>query len=217
MVSKFYLHRLVSLINICGVQLFIHDLTLPGHAIPLASNISFEARAGELTCIAMPSPAAATALSLTLSAHLRASSGTITCSDGHALTGRAVIVDSPGVNELEDMRQAAAYARELLAYQPGPSPRNFFTRHRLTSLTQRNAQLGRKPLGIDLSVRQRIRLMCAITEADCTAEIVVFDTPYRNCISQQDREDVTHELQQLASTGRIVIAVTHEVSEELYY
>lgn len=196
------------------MQLTVRDLALPGHAIPLASNISFDARAGAVTQIAMPSPTAATALSLALTAHLKPVSGTIHCSDDQPLADRSIIVDSPGVNDLEDMRQAAAYAREILSYQQGRTPRDFFTHFGLTSLTEKDDRIGRKPLGIDLSAPERSHLMCALSLTDTQAEVVVFDTPYRTCTSAEDREAVTFELQQLASDGRIVIAVTHLGTEE---
>ncbi|WP_129656658.1 hypothetical protein [Rothia halotolerans] len=161
-------------------MLVAENVRAAGRHTPLVPPTSLRAARGELLLVRAASPLTRTGLALMLAGRMKPGEGAISWDgDGsrRSLRRRSAVVDSPGVNAMEPHMRVRDYASEMLSYLR-PSPLRgtgigpWLSEHGLEDLDDLWDE--------ELTGEQRLRLACALAQADDTAELLVFDTPSRH-------------------------------------
>lgn len=167
-------------------MLIADNLAIAGRHLPLLEPTSFAVARGELLLVAVEPQPNRTALSLGLSARLRPTRGTVSWSGNSALRSVrriSALVDSPEINEPEAHLKVRDLVAEDLALQPGPVWRRsgidaWLAKHHMDALA--NEWLDA------IDPLDRLALLTHLALEDRTVELLVFDSPDRHGIPEDD-------------------------------
>jgi hypothetical protein len=166
--------------------LIADSLAIAGRHLPLLYPTSLTVARGELLLVQAEPQPTRTALALGLSARMRPTEGTVSWSGNTSLRSVrriSALVDSPEVNEPEAHLKVRDLVAEDLALQPGPIWRRsgidaWMTKRHMDELA--NEWLDAiDPLA-------RLALLTHLALEDRGVEVLVFDSPDRHGIPQDD-------------------------------
>ncbi|MBP2372149.1 ABC transporter ATP-binding protein [Paeniglutamicibacter psychrophenolicus] len=193
-------------------MLIADNLAIAGRHLPLLNPTSLAVARGELLLVAAEPQPTRTALALGLSARMRPGKGTVSWSGTTALRSVrriSALVDSPEINEPEAHLKVRDLVAEDLALQPGPIWRRsgidaWMRKHGMDSLA--NQWLDA------IDPLERLTLLTHLALEDRSIELLVFDSPDRHGIPE---DDWTRYLHSVATSRRspAVVAVVQRIPE----
>lgn len=193
-------------------MLIADNLAIAGRHLPLLNPTSLAVARGELLLVAAEPQPTRTALALGLSARMRPGEGTVGWSGTTALRSVrriSALVDSPEINEPESHLKVRDLVAEDLALQPGPIWRRsgidtWMKKHGMDSLA--NQWLDA------IDPLERLTLLTHLALEDRSIELLVFDSPDRHGIPE---DDWTRYLHSVATSRRApaVVAVVQRIPE----
>lgn len=167
-------------------MLIADNLAIDGRHLPLLESTSFAVARGELLLIAAEPQPTRTALALGASARMRPSQGTVAWLGNTSLKAVrriSTLVDSPEINEPEAHLKVRDLVAEDLALLPGPIWRRssidaWLKRHHLEHLAEQWLDA--------LNPLERLTVLTHLALEDRNVELLVFDTPDRHGIPEDD-------------------------------
>lgn len=167
-------------------MLIADEFSINGRHGRLVEPTSLAVAAGELLLVQAEPQSTRTALALGLSARMRPDTGALAWGGDATLAGVrriSMLVDSPEINEPESHIKVRDLVAEDLALHPGPfwrrsSVDTWLERHHVTELA------GEFVDAID--PLDRLRILTHLAQEDHQTELLVFDTPDRHGIPDDD-------------------------------